>query len=140
MKQELQDKLYEKYPKIFRQKDLSMQETCMCWGIDCGDGWYMLIDELCSTLQWDTDHNNRAESGTEGDHPQIETVQVKEKYGGLRFYTNGETDKQQGAISFAEHLSFKICERCGSTDEVSQTKGWISTLCKKCMDKKPENA
>lgn len=31
---ELQEKLFEKYPKIFRQKDLSMNETCMCWGIE----------------------------------------------------------------------------------------------------------
>jgi len=60
MKQELQNKLFEKYPLIFQDKDKSMQETCMCWGIDCGDGWYWLLDKLCSNLQWNTDHNNKA--------------------------------------------------------------------------------
>jgi len=126
MKSELQNKLYQKYPKIFKQKDLPMNQTCMCWGIDTGDGWYWLIDNLCSQLQWDTDHNN---------YPQIETVQVKEKFGTLRFYVNGSNEKQEAIISFAESLSGKICETCGSVDGVKQTEGWINTLCKKCLDK-----
>ena len=119
--------LIVKYPKIFVQHKLSMQETCMCWGIECGIGWYELIDNLCSHLQWDIDHNG---------YPQIEAVQVKEKYGTLRFYINGGNDKQNGMISFAEFLSGAICEHCGSMDNVSQTKGWIVTLCKNCMEKR----
>ena len=51
MNQRLQDKLYEKYPKIFGQKDLPMTQTAMCWGIDCGDGWYNIIDTLCCHIQ-----------------------------------------------------------------------------------------
>lgn len=124
MKKELQDALFKKYPKIFRQKDLPMQETAMCWGIATSDGWYWLIDKLCSHLQWDIDHNK---------YPQIEATQVKEKFGTLRFYTNGSNDAQEGMISFAEFLSGFICEKCGSTEDVSETRGWIVTLCKKCM-------
>ena len=134
MNQELTNKLFEKYPKIFRQKDLSMKETCMCWGIECGDGWYMLIDKLCSNLQWNTDQNNHKYDDGKDSYPQIEAVQVKEKFGGLRFYVQGSIDKQDGVIWFAESLSYEICEKCGSTDNVSQTKGWITTFCKKCMD------
>lgn len=127
MDRKLQNKLYKKYPKIFRQKDLSMEKTAMCWGISIGNGWYWLIDKLCSQLQWDIDKNH---------YPQIETVQVKEKFGGLRFYTNGGTNEQNGMISLAESLSFSICEDCGTTKDVSQTKGWIVTLCKKCYKKR----
>ena len=127
MKKELQDKLFEKYPKIFRQKDLSMQETCMCWGIECSEGWFKLIDNLCSLLQFDIDHNK---------YPQIEAVQVKEKYGTLRFYVNGSNPQQDGMISFSEYLSGSICEHCGSMEDVSQTEGWIVTLCKDCMEKR----
>lgn len=134
MNQELTNKLYEKYPEIFQQKNLAPNETCMCWGIECGDGWYMLIKELCSTLQWDTDNNNRVGKDGVEPYPQIVAVQVKEKFGGLRFYVNGFTSDQYGVIKFAEHMSYKICEKCGSTDDVQQTKGWISSLCKKCMD------
>lgn len=129
MKKELQDKLFKKYLKIFVQRKLSMTQTCMCWGIDTGDGWYRIIDLLCELLQWDIDQNN---------HPQIEAVQVKEKYGGLRFYTNGEDDKQGGLICFAEHLSEITCEDCGSMEDVTQTTGWVATLCKSCMQKRKE--
>ena len=59
MKEELQNKLYEKYPKIFRQKDLSMKETAMCWGISCGDGWFNIIDTLCSLIQGEIDGSKR---------------------------------------------------------------------------------
>jgi len=124
MKTELDKKLVTKYPKIFAQRNKPMTETAMCWGFECGDGWYWLIDNLCSLLQWDIDHNK---------HPQIEATQVKEKYGTLRFYTNGSDDKQDGMIDLAESLSSSICEKCGSVDGVTQTEGWIVTLCKKCM-------
>jgi hypothetical protein len=33
MKAELQEKLYTDYPEIFKQKDLDMTQTAMCWGI-----------------------------------------------------------------------------------------------------------
>lgn len=136
MKKELQDKLYQDYPKLFKQKDLSMRETCMCWGIETGDGWYSLLDKLCSLLQWDIDKNN---------YPQIEARQVKEKFGTLRFYysyvpSEKKYDErkygvQEGMISFAEYLSEYICETCGSTEGVKQTDGWVVTLCEKCMEK-----
>ena len=124
MKKELQDKLFEKYPKIFRQKDLPMTETCMCWGVECGNGWFKIIDLLCEILQWDTDNNH---------YPQIEATQVKEKFGGLRFYTNGENEQQSGAIEYACYLSQHTCEQCGSMEDVTQTEGWVVTMCKPCL-------
>ena len=126
MNKELENKLFEKYPKIFVQKDLSMIETCMCWGICCGDGWYWLIDQLCSALQYHTDENG---------FPQVEALQVKEKFGGLRFYASGIADELRGYISFAERLSDSICELCGSTEHVIQTGGWIMTRCAKCLER-----
>jgi hypothetical protein len=126
MDNKLQEKLYKKYPKIFVQKDKPMTETCMCWGLECGDGWYDLLDTLCGLIQWDIDNNG---------HPQIEATQVKEKFGTLRFYTNGTNERQEGYINFAEYLSGSICEGCGSNSKVTQTKGWIVTLCPKCMKK-----
>jgi len=132
MKAELQQKLFEKYPKIFRQKDLDMKQTAMCWGIECRDGWYTLIDSLCGKLQWDIDHNSHNEKYKH----QIEAVQVKEKFGGLRFYVNGASDAQYGVIDFAESMSYHICEICGTTNNVSQNDScWIETLCESCRNK-----
>lgn len=131
MTKELQDKLFEKYPKIFRQKDLDMKQTAMCWGIECRDGWYWLIDNLCKHLQFNIDHNSHT-----GKYPQLEATQVKEKLGGLRFYAVNDSTEQADVIHFAEELSYSICEVCGSLDEVEQNKtGWIQTLCKNCRGK-----
>ena len=124
MKQELQQKLTEKYPKIFADCDKTPQESNMAWGMACGDGWYRLIDNLCENLQFQTDRN--------GD-PQVVAAQVKEKFGGLRFYIGGASERQYAYISFAEALSYKICEECGSMEDVvTEGPGWVRSLCKGC--------
>lgn len=76
MTQELQDALFAKYPSIFQQRTLSPKDTCMCWGIECPDGWYGLIDNMCEELtklekEWDV---------------KVICQQIKEKFGTLRFY------------------------------------------------------
>lgn len=176
MKPELQQKLFKKYPKIFRQKDLPMTETAMCWGIDCGDGWYWLIDNLCHSIQsycdsknsginirnnirkewwqgWNTEQfgwkscchfwKRFKERNIEDLPIQVEAVQVKEKYGGLRFYIVGCHPMDNdifGMIHLAEEMSYNICEKCGSTENVIQTDlGWIRSLCPKCMKKHKKN-
>ena len=51
MKQNLQNKLYKFFPKIFAQKDKPKEETCMCWGIECPDEWYDALYNLCEFIQ-----------------------------------------------------------------------------------------
>ena len=55
MRDELDAKLCEQYPKIFADRNAPMATTCMCWGFCCGNGWYNIIDQLCSAIQWYTD-------------------------------------------------------------------------------------
>lgn len=128
--------LLKKYPKIFKDSSKSMMETCMCWGIECGPGWYDLIDQLCNGLQWNTDKN---------DYPQVVADQVKEKYGTLRFYYHTEfddepTDKShkdgviQGMIDFAEVMSGSICETCGNPGKCND-EGWIKCECEDCKNR-----
>jgi hypothetical protein len=38
MKQELDEQLCAKYPKIFVNRHADMKTTAMCWGFECGDG------------------------------------------------------------------------------------------------------
>lgn len=56
MNKELQDKLYADFPEIFQEHTLDMSETCMCWGLECGDGWEPIIREMCEMLQRGTSH------------------------------------------------------------------------------------
>jgi len=157
MKPELDKQLCEKYPKIFAQRNLPMSETCMCWGFDCGDGWYWLVDNLCGAIQSYVDSRNDGvrirnkarkegrlsdgfgyEGGKEEEKEwQVEATQVKEKFGGLRFYINGGDDHIYGMIGLAEHMSYGICEMCGTTENVSSGKGgWVKYLCPKCKEER----
>lgn len=62
-------------------------------------------------------------------------VQVKEKFGTLRFYVNGASDQHWAAIEFAEMLSGRICEQCGAMKNVRlYTLGWHRTLCEQHAD------
>jgi len=128
MNLKLQEKLFEKYPKIFIEKDFPIEQSRMAWGIGCADGWYWLLDKLCAWLQSRANLEKR---------PVVTATQVKEKYGGLRFYYYGATEFEEGVIDFVEELSYEICEECGSTKNVVQTKGWIKTLCLSCLNTQP---
>lgn len=130
MKTELDEQLVKKYSKIFADRNADMKETAMCWGFECGDGWYWLIDNLCDSIQSYIDQNEHLHI------PQVIATQVKEKWGGLRFYINGGDGRIAGMIQLAEHMSFKICEICGSTENIKQTEGWVQSLCPNCFENK----
>ena len=63
-----------------------------------------------------------------------QTTQVKEKFGGLRFYINGAPNEVHNLISEAESASQEICEVCGNLGKL-QTTGWWRTLCKEHTEK-----
>jgi hypothetical protein len=98
---------------------------------ECGDGWVDLIDRLCCLL--DQEMKNASYGKSEEDKIDLQPVasQVKEKFGGLRFYINGGSERMDGMISMAEHLSFTICEDCGNKGS-KRGKGWIFTKCEPC--------
>jgi hypothetical protein len=113
MKAELQEKLFSKYPKMFGDRTKPMNETCMCWGLEVGDGWYNLIDTLCEALTYtyttsiQVDEEDGKRLGVESynfnekssyyftiEPPQVIATQVKEKYGTLRFYYREEYNEE----------------------------------------------
>jgi hypothetical protein len=51
MREELDKLLCEKYPKMMVNRNKNMQETCMCWGFDCGDGWFNILNQLMGNIQ-----------------------------------------------------------------------------------------
>lgn len=165
MQKDLDEKLCAKYPEIFRDRHKPMTETAMCWGFACGDGWYPLIDTLCGllmsevrTLRREVEHTRAmlakperneweqriytperlAESEQKLAVAEAElpiAAQVKEKFGGLRFYVDRGNAKHHAYITFAEVMSETICEECGATKDVHQTSGWVHTTCVPCAQK-----
>lgn len=84
-----------------------------------GKGWVPLIVELCEQLDV-----TEAEA-----NPDWRATQVKEKFGGLRFYTTGLTKEGQALVDRAEARSYKTCEVCGNPGDRSTVGGWDKTVC-----------
>ena len=132
MRDDLDRQLCEKYPLIFADRNKSMMETCMCWGFEHGDGWYQIIDSLCGNIQnhidWQNENFAKGYPHYEKPVPQVVAVQVKEKFGTLRFYYNGGDDVIDGMVRMAESWSAVACEECGAPG-TQNSQGWIKTLC-----------
>jgi len=122
MKQELDEKLTMDFPILYQDRNEDMTKTCMCWGFP-GDGWYLLIRELSEKIE---NYNRKNKN-----NPVI-AVQVKEKFGGLRFYVGSAPSWIHDLISEAEEKSYTICEFCGEKGKLRSDLGWIITLCDAC--------
>ena len=62
-------------------------------------------------------------------------IQVKEKYGTLRFYMSCETDEISALIEEAEAFSTRTCEVCGNPGILRGEK-WFLVRCDKCYEEK----
>ena len=59
MKKELDEYLCKVYPKMMVNRNKPMQETCMCWGFECGDGWFQILNQLMGNIQHHLDWKER---------------------------------------------------------------------------------
>lgn len=95
------------------------------WGkqIRTGEGWYDLISDLDKQIAVLD--------------PGYTIAQVKEKFGGLRFYideVNPDVRSQiEDLIKVAEGKAAKTCEDCGKPALLRRVNGWYSTLCDECF-------
>ena len=130
----LDNYLCKKYPLIFKERSLPTSESCMGRGFELGDGYFLLIDSLCHSLQQYIDSYNKFLQEGKNPVPQIVFTQVKEKFGALRIYYDGGDTYCQGLVDGAECISYRTCENCGTfSDDVGRvTKGWIQGLCSYC--------
>jgi len=157
MSPDKQQLLYTRHPAIFRDKDLPKEVSCLYWGIECGDGWFGILDALCEAV---TKPYSCTESTQETgeralfsyEFPQVVASQVKEKFGGLRFYYDLVPDEAfkelaakypntaerilhqcrayvDGAIRMAETQCERTCEETGKPGSLCVRGGWYRTLC-----------
>ena len=64
--------------------------------------------------------------------PEKETpvaLQVKESFGGLRFYLSQRTPEMVALIAENSEAYEKTCEVCGHPGENVEIRGWHQTLC-----------
>lgn len=125
MSPELERKLVEKYPKLFTDYGAPPKRSLMAFGFECGDGWFDLLDTLCGQLA-----NLKPADGPDDPLP-LTALQVKEKYGTLRFYLGACSDEALALVDLAEAMSARICESCGNRGRTRGTT-WLKTLCDPC--------
>jgi len=130
MKLELEQALKDAYPKFFThlhaEKDDSDESeppySLTLFGLQCDDGWFTLIDSAAGAIEAQNDKGETV----------VRATQIKEKFGGLRIYTDISTDVARGATRCAELASKCTCEVCGeSHSSLTRTDGLprYKTLC-----------
>lgn len=108
-------RMEERFPKMFVDK---------YGGFAVGEGWWPILEKLCASIQSHIDWKEKQGNPI----PQVTVAQIKEKFGGLRFYYDGGDDQIYGMVRMAEAWADSSCEECGAPG-TSGGKGWIKTLC-----------
>ena len=128
------DEFMKKYNSRIFYGDSSIYNPLALYGITCNDGWlniiYTCAEELCKI-----DLEER-----------VKFLQIKEKFGGLRFYYtildyNKEFDYLlyimcKNIVSKAELLANETCEYCGERGTKKIIKGTMITACPICAANK----
>lgn len=102
------EQIIRKYPNLFKMVSRPYTETCMCWGIETGDGWLDIIDKLCEFLtehKWLTSvelfDQNGMPVNVKYSYPHVVFDQIKEKFGTLRIYYHIELPEFKSYIDIS---------------------------------------
>lgn len=125
MSPELERALIEKYPELFVNYGAPSSRSGMEFGFECGDGWFDLLEALCSQLV------ALGPVEIDGEVQPLRAEQVKEKFGSLRFYLNRGTRETSALTALAGAISAKICELCGNKGRLRGARR-LKTLCDPC--------
>jgi hypothetical protein len=119
MREELENKLMTDYRFYGGYLDKGLP-------FECGDGWYPMLVELSDKIKAILDLKK---------HHTFNVVQVKEKFGTLRFYADGCTEAINDLIDEYEKKSKAICELCGEKSSLITVGHWIYNRCPDCAQK-----
>lgn len=117
------EQLVHEFPNLYwHHPALSRRDIITVFQIN--DGWYELIYDLSKKLEEIIVEQNLS----------VYPFQIKEKFGGFRFYLDGQVTKEMNElIREAEKDSFSICEDCGRPGfRVAVNDSWLMTLCPYC--------
>ena len=101
----LTKKLYAAFAHLYRGRHKPKYASSMCWGFECGDGWYQLLYDLSQEL-----------SRYMAEHPEVdfEVTQVKSKLGTLRFHISNMDAQTARMIEHAQERASVTCEISGN--------------------------
>jgi len=81
MNNKLESKLQEDFPFLRRNQDEKSDTPYDRWGIECNDGWFELLYEMCKLIV-----DRFAEEEISIENIDWKPVQIKEKFSSLRIY------------------------------------------------------
>ena len=121
MNQEYTATLFQEFPHLYRGRHLPLTHNLMSWGFQCGDGWFAILYQLSQQITEYAAHHP--------DVQQVMAVQVKEKFGTLRFHVRGADAHIRALIDAAEVQSAQLCELDGTSGRLRVRQGHYQTLC-----------
>jgi hypothetical protein len=88
---------------------------------ECGEGWRDVLERASVRIE-----------AALGPGDSFKTLQIKEKYGSLRWYYTGRLSEAarapiEEAIELAEARSACTCEVCGEPGRLNDRGGWLAT-------------
>lgn len=99
--------------------------------VECGRGWHDILLDLLLAVKF-----YEMENGME--EPSVIFNQIKQKFGSLTIYAHSDDAYIRGLIRAAQIRSLRVCEQCGSTEDVyASSSGWLSRACSRCLDSNP---
>ncbi len=103
---------------------------------ECALGWYDILQALSLKIERLIEKHGDLSlvfEGEENIYIEMFAVQVKEKYGTLRFYMSSETEEISKLIEQAEIASYKTCEDCGAPGTMRNNNAWVIVKCDDCF-------
>lgn len=115
-------RLFERFDYLYRGRHLPDTQNLMCYGFQCGDGWFDLIYKL--SVQLDAYRQLQPEAA------ELIVIQVKQKFGALRVYVHPVSPAVQQLIEQASDKSRQTCERSGQPGVMCRDQNdFYQTLC-----------
>ena len=133
MRKELEERLVRRWPSWFDIHG-DVRLTLMSFGFMCGDGWFALLWRLCERLEPLVAEFERKTG------ERFEVIEVKQKFGGLRFYTSHSfglvpaAEAIRKCIEDAKAESVRACEVCGQPGRQRRLRGWFFAACDEHRD------
>lgn len=128
---------YEAFVKELETQYPEMYHNVYC-GISINEGWFEIVRQMSAIMHHHVKYNNERRARLLVDNKYNQTIpeelsfpevhQIKEKFGGLRFYADGTDEFCEGVIRMAEAMADITCEYCGKPGK-HRSGGWVKTLC-----------
>lgn len=119
--------LIEIFPELFVGVD--SRYPFPMFRFECKDGWFELLQDLINEIKEFSERLGPVRFGFDDDPMPLKVLQVKEKYGSLRFYTNWDNEELSNLVDIAESRSATTCEECGKPGVLRKSGMWLYVSC-----------